>query len=249
MNGVHLVLGATSGIGQAVARRLAERGCALILSARDEHELRRLADDVQVRYGVGVAVERLDMTDYSEHAPFAERCLNHSAGQLAGVVACQGFMANQSEAERDFELVKRMIDVNYAANVSILNRFALSFQQKRAGYICGISSVAGDRGRQSNFLYGSTKSAFSAYLQGLRNRLFRSQVAVIDVKPGFVDTAMTWGLINPESPLVASPDRVARDVVRAIVRRKNTVYTPWFWRGILFITRSIPEPIFKRLSL
>ena len=113
----------------------------------------------------------------------------------------------------------------------------------------GVSSVAGDRGRQSNYLYGSTKAGFSTYLDGMRNRLYRSGVTVITVKPGFVDTSMTWGLLNPKSPLVATPERVARDIARAIRRRKNTVYTPWFWALVMLAIRLVPEPIFKRLSL
>jgi short-subunit dehydrogenase len=228
---------------------LAERGCSLILSSRDADELHRLAADLRVRYQVEVIVARLDVADYASHDTFARDCLHHASGSLVGVVACQGYMADQAEASRDFELVRQMIEVNYAANVSILNRIANSFEQSKSGYICGISSVAGDRGRQSNYLYGSTKAAFNVYLQGLRNRLFRADVAVITVKPGFVDTAMTWGLINPSSPLVASPDRVARDIVRAIFHRQHTIYTPWFWRYIMCIIRYIPELVFKRLSL
>ena len=151
-----------------------------------------------------------------------------------------------------------MIDVNFSAAVSVLNRFAdyfelphpaLSQGERVQRYICGISSVAGERGRQSNYIYGATKAAFTTYLAGLRNRLQRSGVAVITVKPGFVDTSMTWGRLNPDSPLVAQPERVGRDIVRAIRKRKNVIYTPWFWAGIMLIIRLIPEPLFKRLRL
>jgi decaprenylphospho-beta-D-erythro-pentofuranosid-2-ulose 2-reductase len=133
--------------------------------------------------------------------------------------------------------------------VSLGNRFAAHMVPLGRGYLCGVSSVAGDRGRQSNYLYGSTKAGFSTYLDGLRNRLYRSGVAVITVKPGFVDTSMTWGLLNPKSPLVAAPERVARDIARAIRKRKNTVYTPWFWALVMLVIRLVPEPIFKRMSL
>jgi short-subunit dehydrogenase len=142
-----------------------------------------------------------------------------------------------------------MIDVNYTSAVSLLGLAAAHFASKKTGCICAVSSVAGDRGRQSNFLYGSTKAALTAHLQGLRNRLFRAGVAVVTIKPGFVDTAMTWGLVNPASPLVASPKRVARDMARAIERRANVVYSPWFWRWIMAIIRAIPEPLFKRMKL
>ena len=171
------------------------------------------------------------------------------SGTVEGVVLCQGSMAEQQAAADDWSLAREMIDVNYVSAVSLGNRFAAHMVTLGRGYICGVSSVAGDRGRQSNFLYGSTKAAFSAYLAGLRNRLYRKGVAVITVKPGFVDTSMTWGLLNPRSPLVATPERVARDVSKAIRKRKNTVYTPWFWMLIMLVIRLIPEPIFKRLSL
>jgi len=115
------------------------------------------------------------------------------------------------------------------------------------GFICAVSSVAGDRGRQSNYLYGSTKAALSTYLQGLRNRLARSGVRVVTVKPGFVDTAMTFG--RPGMFLVASPQRVGRDVFRAVRRGRCEVYTPWFWRGIMAAIKAIPEPVFKRMKL
>jgi short-subunit dehydrogenase len=142
-----------------------------------------------------------------------------------------------------------MIDVNYTAAVSLLNLAAVHLAQQGSGFICALSSVAGDRGRKSNFIYGSTKAALTTYLQGLRNRLFTSGVSVITIKPGFVDTAMTWGMLNPKSPLTANPERVAASIDRAILGRRNVIYVPWFWRIIMAVIRSIPEPIFKRMKL
>jgi short-subunit dehydrogenase len=244
-----LILGASSGIGKAVARRLAIRGTPLILAGRDAEDLERTAADLRVRYGVEAQPLPFDATDYDGHPAFFESCLSRLDGSLAGVVLCHGDMADQAEAQRDFALARRMIDVNFTSAVSVLERAAEYLQRRGGGYICGVSSVAGDRGRQSNYLYGSTKAALSAYLQGLRNRLARSGVAVVIVKPGFVDTAMTWGLLKPGSPLVADPDRVAADICRAIDRRRDQIYTPWFWRWIMLIIRGIPEPIFKRMKL
>jgi short-subunit dehydrogenase len=126
-----------------------------------------------------------------------------------------------------------------------LNIIANHFEQRHKGFICAVSSVAGDRGRQSNYLYGSAKGALSIYLQGLRNRLHHSQVRVITIKPGFVDTRMTFG--RSKLFLLASPDRVARGIYQAVVRGKNVVYLPWFWRYIMLLVRAIPEGIFKRL--
>lgn len=249
MNGVHLVLGATSGIGRAVAYQLAERGESLILSARDESLLNKIAQDIRIRFEVDVVAKPFDVTQLDACESFAEDCCESSLGVLYGVVCSQGFMAEQSEAANDFELAERMIRVNFSANVAILNRIASHLERQKSGYICGISSVAGDRGRQSNFIYGSSKAAFTCYLQGLRNRMFPHGVSVVTVKPGFVDTAMTWGVLDPDSPMVASAASVARSIVRAIDRKKHTVYTPFFWRWIMAIICRIPETIFKRMSM
>jgi decaprenylphospho-beta-D-erythro-pentofuranosid-2-ulose 2-reductase len=256
-SGGHVVLGATSEIGRAVALEIAAAFGKVVVAGRDLSELEVVAEDVRVRTGAAVTPLRWEATAYDEHAGFVEQCIA-AFGSVDGVVACQGFMADQQQAADDWRLTNEMIAVNYAAAVSVLNRFANYFESRASTaaktarencYVCGVSSVAGDRGRQSNYLYGSTKAAFSAYLAGLRNRLHRSGVAVITVKPGFVDTSMTWGLLNADSPAVAKPARIARDTLRAIQKRKNVVYTPWFWRPIMLIIRSIPELLFKRLRL
>jgi short-subunit dehydrogenase len=244
-----LILGATSGIGKAVAHCLAARGQDLIVAGRDQDELHALATDLEIRYQVAVQPACYEATDFASHGDFFSACATGSSSPLTGLVFCQGTMADQAEAERDFAMCRQMIDVNYTSAVSLLNLAAAHFAERGSGYICALSSVAGDRGRQSNFLYGSTKAALTVYLQGLRNRLARRGVTVVTVKPGFVDTAMTWGLLKAGSPLVASPGRAARDIVRAIDRRANAIYTPWFWRGIMTIIQSIPEPIFKRMAL
>jgi short-subunit dehydrogenase len=131
----------------------------------------------------------------------------------------------------------------------LLEKFATMMESQRGGCLAAISSVAGDRGRQSNYIYGAAKAGLSTFLDGLRNRMFRVGVHVLSIKPGFVDTPMTLGKINPRSPLVASPDRVARDIDRALLRRENVLYTPWFWWPIMKVIRLVPEPIFKRLGL
>src|SRR5262245_32495555 len=156
-------------------------------------------------------------------------------------------MAPQGEAQTSFELARRMIDVNYTSAVSLLNLAADYFEARKAGFICAISSVAGDRGRQSNYLYGSTKAALNTYLEGLRVRLAKVGVPVTTVKPGFVDTKMTRGMKGMF--LVASPARVARDICRAIRRGRAVVYTPWFWWGIMTIIRSIPDFLFRRMKI
>jgi short-subunit dehydrogenase len=246
--GGQVIIGATSEIARAVALELARSGGNFVLAARDADELAVVAEDLRLRTSATITTLPLDVTNYEAHAPFLQACVA-ALGSIEGVVLGQGCMADQASAEADWSLARQMIDVNFTSAISLTNLFAQYLAAQGHGFICGISSVAGERGRQSNFIYGSTKSALSTYLAGLRNRLFRKGVQVIIVKPGFVDTTMTWGLVNPRSPLMASPDRVARDIGWAIQRRKDTVYTPWFWSFIMLVIRLIPEPIFKRLSL
>lgn len=247
MSGKVLILGPSSGIGSAVAHEMARAGKALVLAGRDVEEAETLAADLRIRYGAQVAVERFDALDFAGHGAMLDRC--GSDGGLEGVILCYGDMASQEETERDFAVARRMIDVNYTSCVSVLSEAARRLKPSEGKWVCAVSSVAGDRGRQSNFVYGSSKAALTAYLQGLRNRLYPAGVHVVTVKPGFVDTAMTWGLLKPGSPLVASPQRVARDIRRAIERRRDEVYTPWFWRGIMAIIKRVPERVFKRLKL
>jgi decaprenylphospho-beta-D-erythro-pentofuranosid-2-ulose 2-reductase len=253
--GGHVIVGATSEIGRAAAVEVARAYGRVVVAARDADELAVVAEDIRLRTGAVVTSLAWEATAFDQHDEFVERCIA-AFGSVDGVVVCHGFMVDQQEAAHNWSLARQMIDVNLSAAVSVLNRFADYFENpalSRADgvrrYVCGVSSVAGDRGRQSNYIYGATKAAFSAYLSGLRNRLYRSGVAVVTIKPGFVDTSMTWGRVNPNSPLVASPERVGRDIARAIRKRRNVVYTPWFWAGIMLIIRLIPEPIFKRLRL
>ena len=244
-----LILGATSGIAKALAAVLAARGCRLVLGGRNREEMDRIAADLRLRFSATVDVETFDALDYDHHAEFFRACLERSGGCIDGVIHCYGYLPDQKLAQEDFTAARQTIEVNFTSAVSLLNLAADYFERQQAGYIAAISSVAGDRGRQSNYVYGSTKAALSAYLSGLRNRLFHAGVHVLTIKPGFVDTPMIAGSASAKSPLVASPQRVARDIDRAIRRRKNTVYTPWFWRIVMGIIRAIPECIFKRMRL
>jgi short-subunit dehydrogenase len=157
-------------------------------------------------------------------------------------------MYDQKEAEKDWNLAYQMFSVNYVGAASILEIAAADMEKQGKGTIIGISSVAGDRGRGSNYLYGSAKAGFTAYLSGLRNRLFSSGVHVLTVKPGFVYTAMTAHLPLPK-PLTAQPHQVAKDIFRAAQKQKNVIYTLWMWRYVMMIIRNIPEFIFKKLKL
>jgi short-subunit dehydrogenase len=242
-----LILGATSAIASALAREFAAHKFDLILGGRDRAELSALASDLSLRYGVRTGILLLDALDAATHAPILQSFLSEAANALEGVVVCMGYLGDQAKGQSDWEEARRILETNFTGCVSALNILANHFESRRAGFICAISSVAGDRGRQSNYLYGAAKAGLSAYLQGLRNRLFPAHVKVITVKPGFVDTRMTYGRAGLF--LVAAPERVAKGIFRAIVKGKDVVYLPWFWRLIMLVVQSIPEAIFKRLRM
>ena len=241
-----LILGATSGIARGIAHALARRGHDLLLAARDGTELERIAADLRIRHGIEAGVVVLDVLDEAQHEVLAG-ALAGDERPLGGVVCAVGYLGDQERAFEDPREARRILDVNFTAPVLLLNRLAAILEARGQGWIIGIASVAGDRGRQSNFVYGAAKGGFALYLQGLRNRLFRHGVQVLSVKPGFVDTAMTWGL--PGLFLVADPMAVGERIVRARERGRDTIYVPWFWRAIMTVIRALPEPLFKRLSL
>lgn len=239
-----LILGATSGIARGIAEALARRGDQLILAARKTDEAERIAADLKVRFEASVTVLFFDAADLESHADFVAGIEN-----LDGVVLAFGFMADQREVETSLGLMKQTVELNYLAAMTVLEPIAARFAAQKRGFIAALSSVAGDRGRQSNYIYGSAKAALSTYLAGLRNRLAPDGVEVLTVKPGFVYTAMTHGLVNPDSPLVALPEKVGEDVAKALEKQRANLYTPWFWRWIMLIIRSIPEFVFKKLKL
>lgn len=242
-----IVVGATSGIGRAIARRLGKEGYSLILAGRDLDALGEIATDLQVRFGIKADTRSFEALDFESHTEFFGECVEHFSGRLEGIVLCHGQMPEQDVSENDFAVARRMIEVNYLSSVSLLNLAANYLESREHGFVAAITSVAGDRGRASNYLYGSTKSALSAVLSGMRVRLAKRGVSVVDIRPGFVDTQLTWG--RPGMFLVASPESVAQDVYRGIVKNRAVVYTPFFWAGIMLIIRTIPDFIFRRLSL
>lgn len=242
-----VVLGATSAIARAVASELARRGYRLLLAGRDADELDRIAADLRVRHACDVATLAFDALDPMSSASFIDAVEARSDGQLGGVVAAVGSLGDQARAAADPVHAVELLQTNFVGLVGVLTGLAQILVRRKAGFIIGIASVAGDRGRQSNFVYGSAKGGFALWLQGLRNRLWHAGVRVITVKPGFVDTGMTFGL--PGMFLVADPARVGTAIVRALDRRADVIYLPGFWRYIMWIIRAIPEPVFKRMRL
>jgi decaprenylphospho-beta-D-erythro-pentofuranosid-2-ulose 2-reductase len=240
-----LILGATSAIARATAAAFAARGAALYLASRDLDELQRIAADLRLRYGVGVRCGVFDAEATDTHEAFFNAIIT-TIRPLSGVVLAFGYLGDP-QAARDFRMSEKIIAINFTGSTSILSHCANYFEPLKRGFIIGISSVAGDRGRQSNYVYGAAKGALSLYLQGLRNRLFASGVRVITIKPGFVDTAMTYGL--PGMFLVASPQKTGERIVRSLDKSADVVYLPGFWRYIMLIIKHIPESIFKRMKL
>jgi decaprenylphospho-beta-D-erythro-pentofuranosid-2-ulose 2-reductase len=240
-----LVLGATSDIAQALASRFAaEEGADLTLASRDRARLEKIARDLQIRHRVKVETAYFDATDFSTHAEFYKTLKS----KPDGVIAAFGMLGEQKRAQQEFTHALHVMTVNYLGMVSILEIAAGDFEGQGKGFIIGLSSVAGERGRMSNYIYGSAKAGMTAFLSGLRNRLSRSGVRVITVLPGFVDTKMTEGLDLPPR-LLATPEQAARDIHRAYRGRRDVVYTKSVWRWIMLLIRSIPEPIFKKTSL
>lgn len=241
-----LIVGATSPLARYMAHELARLGDTLFLAARDMDELERVASDVRVRFGATVHAGRFDAAAIEEHERFLQDVLR-TMGGLDGVVWVAGTMDGLEEAFRQPQAVKRLIDVNFTGAASLLTVAACYFEEQGKGFIAGISSVAGDRGRAQNYPYGAAKGGFSLFLQGLRNRLSKRGVQVTTIKPGFVDTRMTWG--RGKLPFLASPQRVAKGCVQAILKGKDVAYVPAIWRLVMLVICSIPERVFKKMSI
>ena len=239
-----LIVGAKSDIAKAVAREYAKNGYDLYLASRDSNELEEFANDIRVRTQKEVQIVELDILDYKTHQAFYDSLDE----KPLGVISAIGYLGEQNKAQLAFEEAQRIIDTNYTGVVSLFNIIANDFEKRKSGFIVGISSVAGDRGRKSNYIYGSAKSALTAYLSGLRNRLHDAQVQVLTVKPGFVATKMTEGMDLPKK-LTAQPEEVAEDIYKAQQKGKSVIYTKWIWRYVMMIIKMIPEWKFKGMSI
>lgn len=239
-----LIVGAKSDIAKATAREYAKHGYDLYLAARNCDELTDFANDVNVRTQRAVKLVELDILEYQSH----QSVYDSLDEKPLGVISAVGYLGEQKKGQVDFTEAQRILDTNYTGVVSFLNIVANDFEQRKSGFIVGISSVAGDRGRKSNYLYGSAKAALTAYLSGLRNRLHQAHVQVLTVKPGFVATKMTEGMDLPEK-LTAAPEDVASDIFNAQQKGKSTIYTKWVWKYIMLIIKMIPEWKFKGMSI
>ncbi len=239
-----LILGASSDIGLAVARKFADEKYDIQLAGRNISQLEPSRSDLQIRFDINCSVHQFDAMEFNSHKAFWE-----SLKVKPDVTICVvGYMNDNEVVIANPAETLKTIHTNYTGPVSILNIIGADYSQKKQGTIVGISSVAGLRGRQSNYIYGSAKAGFTAYLSGLRNRLYHHNVHVLTVLPGFVYTKMTEHLSLPKL-LTAQPADVGNAIYNGVQKKKNTIYVKWFWRWIMLIITSVPEFIFKKKKL
>ena len=239
-----LIVGAKSDIAQAIAKEYATHGYDLYLAARKVFTLTEFAKDINVKTQKEVKLVELDILEYDGHLEFYNRLIE----KPMGVISAIGYLGDQEKAQNDFRESNQIINTNYTGIVSLINIIANDFERRGSGFIVGISSVAGDRGRKSNYLYGSAKAAFTTYLSGLRNRLFKANVHVLTVKPGFVNTQMTAKMDLPKK-LTTQPEDVAKSIFDAQNSKKDLLYTKWTWKWVMMLIKIIPEFKYKKINL
>jgi len=239
-----LILGATSDIGVAIAKKFASEKYDIILAARKPELLKPLESDIRIRYGVVCNSQKFDALQYESHLEF----FSNIQPKPEVSICVFGVLDDEIQAFDDWNLTERMINTNYTGAVSILNVIAKQYISLNKGTIIGISSVAGDRGRASKLIYASSKAAFSTYLSGLRNKCFKDNVHVMTVQPGFVYTKMTENQPLPKL-ITSTPAEVADIIHNAYLKKKNLIYVKWFWRYIMLIIQWIPEFMFKKMKL
>ena len=242
-----LIIGAASAIAEATARRFAAAGARFYLVGRHAERLAAIARDLEIRSGQPVASECLNLDLLDQHLALLERA-EQALGGIDVALIAHGTLPDQNACQQSVTATLAAIHTNALSVISLATLLANRFEQRGCGVLIAMSSVAGDRGRQSNYVYGAAKGMVSLFLQGLRNRLSGRGVQVITIKPGFVDTPMT-AAFEKKGLLWAQPDQIAKGIVAAVERRRDEVYLPWFWRWIMLIIIHIPERLFKRLKL
>ncbi|MGA0588051.1 SDR family oxidoreductase [Dyella sp. KRB-257] len=241
-----LIIGATSAIAEATARRYAQRGARIFLIGRNASRLHAIRDDLRVRGAADVSCDTLEVNDLAAHAGALDQAWQWLNG-VDVVLIAHGTLPDQTACETSVQTAMAEFATNGTSTIALMTAIAPRMEAQRSGVLAVISSVAGDRGRQSNYLYGAAKAAVSTFASGLRQRLAKGGVNVLTIKPGFVDTPMTRDF--PKGALWAKPEAIARGIVRAADRGRSVVYLPGFWLPIMLIIRHIPEFIFKRIKL
>ena len=241
-----LIIGASSAIAYETARIYAEKGSQLMLVARNLDKLEIIKKDLLTRGAITVGVTSWDLFDFEHHDEILHKSIS-TLGTIDIVLIAHGSLPNQTQTELDYKLTEQEIKINFLSIVSLLTILGKYFAERKQGTIAVISSVAGDRGRMSNYIYGSAKGALSIFLEGFRNRLFHRGVNIVTIKPGFVSTPMTDHI--EKNFLYVHPKVIASGIYNAITQGKSVSYLPWFWKYIMFIIKILPEFIFKRLKL
>ena len=239
-----LIIGAKSDIAKSLAQVYAKNNYNLYLAGRNIDEIEEFSNTLKEKNSIEIKLKEFDIVKFNLHEEFYKSLKERPFG----VILVAGFNPEQKEAELNWEISLRSINVNYVGPISILNIVANEMEKNQKGFIIGISSAAGDRGRQQNYIYGSSKGGLSTYLSGLRNRLFKKGIHVLTVKPGFVETKMTKGLNLPKK-LTAQPSEIADDIFAAQKNKKDILYTRWIWKYIMIVIKSIPEFIFKKTDI
>ena len=245
MNRRVLILGATSAIAQETARCFAAEHARIVLVARDGSKLEAVAEDLKIRGAESVRTLVADLDDDALRSVVLHQTMAELQGLDAALIA-YGVLPDQHACESDPAALRRALETNFVSVANLLAELAAIFEAQKSGVLAVIGSVAGDRGRRSNYVYGSAKGAVDIFVAGLRQRLSFADVSVVLIKPGFVSTPMTAHL--PQNFLFASPEKVGRGIYKAVLMPRPVVYLPWFWRWIMFLIRLIPEPIFRKLN-
>jgi short-subunit dehydrogenase len=241
-----LIVGATSTIAEATAKLYARQGAAFYLLARDQERLSDLANDLKIRGATSVFQAYFEANDFGQHETVLTRAIQNM-GQIDLALIAHGSLGDQAVCERNFEAALKEINTNAISVISLLTHLAPYFEERKQGTLAVIGSVAGDRGRRSNYVYGAAKGMVAVFLQGLRNRLDKSGVQVLTIKPGFVETRMTASF--KKGFLWTKPECIAEGIERAIRKKKDVVYLPFWWLFLMRAIQAIPESIFKKMSL
>lgn len=239
-----LIIGAGSDIARPLAYLYAKSGYGIYLASRNIEKLTRDANDIKLRFNVEAYAYKFDVTETSSHQIFYDSLPT----KPIGVICLAGILGDQKKSENDYSDAKIVIDSNYLGLVSIVHIIANDLEQRKEGFIVGVSSIAGEKGRKSNYIYASAKAGFTTFLSGLRNRLFTSNVQVLTVHPGFIRTKMIEGRETP-GIITATPEEVAKDIFTAQQSGKDFIYSKWFWRFIMLAFKMIPESMIKKLDL
>jgi len=242
-----LIIGATSAIAEATARLYAATGANLYLLARNEDRLKTIAADLKIRGATSVKTECFEANDLASHQALLDRAYQ-TLGRFDIVLIAHGTLGNQTASEASTDVVMQELQTNALSTIALLTKLANMMEKQRHGTLAVISSVAGDRGRPSNYVYGTAKAAVTTFCEGLRARLFKSGVHVLVIKPGMVDTPMTAEMAMP-AILVAKPEQIAIDIVKGIESRKDVLYTPWFWKYVMMGIIHLPILIYKKIKL